>query len=513
MRRVGHAGTRCSCSTRSTSWAPTSAATRRRRCSRCSTPSRTRRFSDHYLEVNFDLSDVIFIATANMLDPIPPALLDRMEVLEIPGYTREEKLEIAQAPPGAEADRRARPRRRADQLLATRRSTTIIEQYTREAGVRNLEREIASVIRGVAVKVAENQAYDPNADARRRSPTSSARRSSTRRRRSARRSRAWRRAWPGRRPAATSCSSRRRAMPGKGSLILTGQLGDVMKESARAALSWVRTHVEDLGITTDFEKTDIHLHVPAGAVSKDGPSAGVAITVGAGVAADRAARARRRRDDRRDHAARDGAAGRRHQGEGAGGPPRRHQAGASCPSATARTSSTSRRRSAQELEIVFVKKIDEVLELTLEAVPVVVPGPGDPASPRSRRARRETPRLRRARKKRRTSPPLASYPLSPVRGGEGKGEGGPTMGGRRVSQGLPSPTPPQTGEGTGISQRDWLRGLGLLRPRTRLRVGPGATRACPCFFVAAWPATAALGFSDSVESTSSSSGNTSGSSA
>ena len=172
-------------------------------------PEQNSTFSDHYLEVTFDLSDVIFIATANMLEPIPPALLDRMEVLEIPGYTREEKLEIAQAPPGAEAARRARPRRRADHASRTRRSSTVIEQYTREAGVRNLEREIASVIRGVAVKVAENLAYDPNLTpgGDRRHPR--ARRSSTPRRRSAPRCRAWPPAWPGRRRAATSCSSRR----------------------------------------------------------------------------------------------------------------------------------------------------------------------------------------------------------------------------------------------------------------------------------------------------------------
>src|SRR6478672_5956368 len=124
-------------------------------------PEQNSTFSDHYLEVNFDLSDVIFIATANMLDPIPPALLDRMEVLEIPGYTREEKLEIAK--------RHLVPKQVAEHGLDEERIklsnealTTVIEQYTREAGVRNLEREVASVIRAIAVKVAEAQAYDPN---------------------------------------------------------------------------------------------------------------------------------------------------------------------------------------------------------------------------------------------------------------------------------------------------------------------------------------------------------------
>ena len=128
-------------------------------------PEQNSTFSDHYLEVNFDLSNVIFIATANMLDPIPPALLDRMEVLEIPGYTREEKLEIAQrhlVPKQVAEHGLDRPADRApDEAL-----TTIIEQYTREAGVRNLEREIANVIRAIAVKVAESLPYDPRAHAR-----------------------------------------------------------------------------------------------------------------------------------------------------------------------------------------------------------------------------------------------------------------------------------------------------------------------------------------------------------
>ncbi len=151
------AATRCSCSTRSTSSAPTSGATRRPPCSRCSTPSRTRPSPTTTWRSTSTSRDVIFIATANMLDPIPPALLDRMEVLEIPGYTREEKLEIAK--------RHLVPKQVAEhgldeeqiKLLRTRRSTTVIEQYTREAGVRNLEREIASVIRAIAVKVAENR--------------------------------------------------------------------------------------------------------------------------------------------------------------------------------------------------------------------------------------------------------------------------------------------------------------------------------------------------------------------
>ncbi len=289
-------------------------------------PEQNSTFSDHYLEVNFDLSATSSSSPRRTCSiPIPPALLDRMEVLEIPGYTREEKLEIAK--------RHLVPKQVAEHGLDEERIklsdealNTVIEQYTREAGVRNLEREIASVIRNIAVKVAENQPYDPNlvpatiADilGPQQYYSEAAERTEI----------------PG---VSTGLAwtptggdilfIEVSAMPGKGTLILTGQLGDVMKESARAGLSWVRTHVEDLGITTDFERTDIHLHVPQGAVSKDGPVGGRRHHRGAGVAPDRAARARRRGDDRRDHPARHRAAGRRHQGEGAGGPPLGHQAG------------------------------------------------------------------------------------------------------------------------------------------------------------------------------------------
>jgi ATP-dependent Lon protease len=242
-------------------------------------PEQNHSFSDHYLEVNFDLSNVIFIATANTLDTIPPALLDRMEVLEIPGYTREEKLEIAK--------RHLTPKQISEHGLTDAQIvfddetlTTIIEQYTREAGVRNLEREVANVIRGIAVKVAENEAYDPKLTPAKIADLLGPQKFFS--------EIAERTEVPG---VATGLAwmpsggdilfIEASQMVGKGVLILTGHLGDVMKESARAALSWVRTHVEELGITPapDFEKIDIHLHVPAGAVSKDGPSAGVAMTV------------------------------------------------------------------------------------------------------------------------------------------------------------------------------------------------------------------------------------------
>jgi ATP-dependent Lon protease len=239
-------------------------------------PEQNHSFSDHYLEVPFDLSNVIFVATANNLDTIPPALLDRMEVLEIPGYTREEKLEIAK--------RHLVPKQVSEHGLTDAQISlsddslnTIIEQYTREAGVRNLEREVANVIRGVAVKVAEDLPYEPKLTPAgvedflgpQKFYSEVAERTEV----------------PG---VATGLAwmptggdilfIEASLMVGKGNLILTGHLGDVMKESARAALSWLRTHVEELSINVDFEKIDLHLHVPAGAVSKDGPSAGVAIT-------------------------------------------------------------------------------------------------------------------------------------------------------------------------------------------------------------------------------------------
>jgi ATP-dependent Lon protease len=340
-------------------------------------PEQNSTFSDHYLEVNFDLSDVIFIATANMLDPIPPALLDRMEVLEIPGYTREEKLEIAK--------RHLVPKQIAEHGLddskirfSDEALITLIEQYTREAGVRNLEREASSVIRAIAVKVAENQAYDPNLTPEAIADILGPQKFYS--------EAAERTEIPG---VSTGLAwmptggdilfIEASAMPGKGSLILTGQLGDVMKESARAGLSWVRTHVEDLGISVDFEKTDIHLHVPQGAVSKDGPSAGVAITV----ALVSLLTARRVRGD----VAMTGEITLRGTVLPVGGIKEKvlaaHRAGIK------RVVLPDRNRKdivdipdtiRQELELVFVKKIDEVLELTLETVPVVVPGHDAPGS-------------------------------------------------------------------------------------------------------------------------------------
>jgi ATP-dependent Lon protease len=346
-------------------------------------PEQNNAFSDHYLEVNFDLSGVIFIATANTLETIPPALLDRMEVLEIPGYTREEKLEIAK--------RHLVPKQINEHGLSETQIsfddeslTTVIEQYTREAGVRNLEREVANVIRGVAVKVAENLPYQPKLD-----PVQIADFLGPQKYFS---EVAERTEVPG---VATGLAwmptggdilfIEASQMPGKGNLILTGHLGDVMKESARAALSWVRTHIEELNINPDFEKLDVHLHVPAGAVSKDGPSAGVAMIV----ALASLFTGRRVRGD----VAMTGEITLRGSVLPVGGIKEKvlaaHRAGikrVTLPDRNRKDMVDIPESVRKDLELVFVKRIQEALELTLESVPVVVAGPdtGSPEGPNAR---------------------------------------------------------------------------------------------------------------------------------
>jgi len=242
-------------------------------------PEQNNSFSDHYLEVPFDLSNVMFIGTANILDPIQPALKDRLEILELPGYTRAEKKMIA---------RQFLIPKQLEEHGVSKESVDfqdsavegIIDSYTREAGVRNLEREIASVIRGVAVKIAEEKAKPVERITSEnlaeylgpeRFMSEVAERTSE----------------PG---VATGLAwtpvggdiifVEATRMPGKGSLVLTGQLGDVMKESAQAALSFVRSHAKTFGIDENFlEKHDMHLHIPAGAIPKDGPSAGITMFV------------------------------------------------------------------------------------------------------------------------------------------------------------------------------------------------------------------------------------------
>jgi ATP-dependent Lon protease len=246
-------------------------------------PAQNDSFRDHYLDLEFDLSDVVFIATANVLDTIPGPLLDRMETIELAGYTLEEKRHIA---------RRYLVRRqieanglRPSQIEITDAAlTAIIEEYTREAGVRNLERQIGTVCRKVARGVAEGNGKSKG---KVRISGKKARELLGRRRVFAEQRR--RTKDPG---VATGLAwtptggdvlfIEATAMPGNGKLTITGQLGEVMKESAQAALSYVRGHCGTIAPKVEddwFAKHDVHVHVPAGAVPKDGPSAGVAMTV------------------------------------------------------------------------------------------------------------------------------------------------------------------------------------------------------------------------------------------
>ncbi|MDD4242359.1 MAG: endopeptidase La [Smithellaceae bacterium] len=237
-------------------------------------PQQNNSFTDHYLDVPFDLSKVIFIATANMLDTIPPPLLDRLEVIELTGYTQEEKMKIA--------EKYLIPRQLAENgltasqfRLTAKALSTIITGYTREAGVRNLEREIANACRGVAAQIAEGGIASKTVtekdvhkylgpvrvptdiDARITKPGI-----------------AIGLAWTP--VGGDMLFIEATAMKGRKGLTLTGQLGDVMKESVSAALSFIRTNAKELGVDPDFfEDKDIHIHVPAGATPKDGPSAGV----------------------------------------------------------------------------------------------------------------------------------------------------------------------------------------------------------------------------------------------
>jgi ATP-dependent Lon protease len=239
-------------------------------------PEQNFSFTDHYLDVPFDLSHVMFITTANMLETIPPALRDRLEVIELLGYTLDEKLKIAQ--------RYLIPRQidfnglRADQIQFTRAAQqTIITGYTREAGVRNLEREIATICRGVASQVAEGTISSAAIKIRDlHKYLGPVRMNSEAAARTSKPGVVMGLAWTP--TGGDLLFIEATAMKGKGGLTLTGQLGDIMKESATAALSFIRANAETIGIPKDFfEDVDLHIHVPSGAIPKDGPSAGVTI--------------------------------------------------------------------------------------------------------------------------------------------------------------------------------------------------------------------------------------------
>jgi len=242
-------------------------------------PEQNSTFRDHYVDVPFDLSRVLFITTANMLDPIPAPLRDRMEIIELPGYTEDEKVQIAR--------RHLAPKQATEHGLVLDQDITFTEpalrllarSYTREAGVRSLEREIAALCRKVARRRAEGDVTPVVVDPERvtallGSPRFLFEEEIVERSRTP--GVAVGLAWTP--TGGDVLFVEASQMTGGKSLTLTGQLGDVMKESAQAAVSWVRAHAAEIGIAPDFwMRSDLHLHVPAGAIPKDGPSAGVTL--------------------------------------------------------------------------------------------------------------------------------------------------------------------------------------------------------------------------------------------
>jgi len=241
-------------------------------------PEQNNTFADNYLEVPFDLSKVLFIATGNLMDPIPAALRDRMEIVQLPGYTQQEKIEIGK--------RFLVPKQMENHGLTAKHiefadeaMTELVQAYTKEAGVRNLEREIANVMRKVARSVAEGRKRKTTIDKKKLFDLLGPARFEYGELES-----------EDQVGAATGLvvtevggdvvSVEVTKMPGKEDFILTGQLGEVMRESARAGLSWIRSRAEELGISREmFEKNTLHIHVPAGAIPKDGPSAGITMAV------------------------------------------------------------------------------------------------------------------------------------------------------------------------------------------------------------------------------------------
>jgi ATP-dependent Lon protease len=241
-------------------------------------PEQNFSFQDNYLEVPFDLSKVLFVATANLLDPIPAALRDRMEIVQLPGYTEMEKIQIGR--------RFLIPKQMTNHGLTDKRieitdeaMTELVRSYTHEAGVRNLEREIANVMRKVARQVAEGRKRKTVVNTKKLADFLGPQRFDY-----------------GELEPEDQIGSATglvvtevggdvvaievTKMEGREDFILTGQLGEVMRESARAGLSWTRAHASDLGIPREtFEKNTLHIHVPAGAIPKDGPSAGITMAL------------------------------------------------------------------------------------------------------------------------------------------------------------------------------------------------------------------------------------------
>jgi len=237
-------------------------------------PEQNNTFQDNYLEVPFDLSKALFIATGNLLDPIPPALRDRMEIVQLPGYTEHEKIEIGKRflIPKQMTNHGLKPK---NIEITDEAMVQLVRSYTKEAGVRNIEREIANIMRKVARAVAEGRKRKIVVDVRKLEDYLGPPRFE------------YGELEPEDQTGAATglvvtevggdvVAVEVTRMEGKEDFILTGQLGEVMRESARAGLSWIRAHASDLGIPREtFEKNTLHIHVPAGAIPKDGPSAGV----------------------------------------------------------------------------------------------------------------------------------------------------------------------------------------------------------------------------------------------
>ena len=237
-------------------------------------PEQNNTFADNYLEVPFDLSKVLFIATGNLIDPIPMALRDRMEIIQLPGYTQREKAEIGKRflVPKQMVNHGLKPKH---VTVTDEAMTTLVQSYTHEAGVRNLEREIANVMRKIARTVAEGRTTRTNVTTRKLTELLGPARYE------------YGELEPEDQVGAATglvvtevggdvVAVEVTRMEGKEDFILTGQLGDVMRESARAGLSWIRANASRLGIERElFEKNTMHIHVPAGAIPKDGPSAGI----------------------------------------------------------------------------------------------------------------------------------------------------------------------------------------------------------------------------------------------
>ena len=239
-------------------------------------PAQNNTFQDHYLNVPFDLSKVMFIATANYMAPVPPALRDRMETIELPGYTRNEKLLIAQKYL-VKRQMKENGLKNGQIVFSDASVLRVIDDYTREAGVRELERQIGTICRGVAALIASEKTNKRNVTAALIAEMLGPRKYES--------ELALRASVPG---VATGLAYtpnggeiifvEAATFPGKGGLALTGQIGDVMKESAQAALSLIKSRSSSLGIDAKkLTDCDIHVHVPAGSVPKDGPSAGVAM--------------------------------------------------------------------------------------------------------------------------------------------------------------------------------------------------------------------------------------------